>query len=57
MTTNKTTETPRIDTLFGGIMIGLTIAVAAFAIFTGGFDRCLQLGPTGNKALICGFRL
>ncbi len=62
MTINNTIETPRIntpriDTLFGGIIIGLTIAVVAFAIFTGGFDRCVQLGPPGNKALICGFRL
>lgn len=52
------TLAPIGNMLFGGIVIGLTIAIAAFAIFTAGFDRCFVLGhSTGRTALICGFRL
>jgi hypothetical protein len=47
----------RSNNLIGGIFIGLAIAVVAFAVFTGGFDRCGTLGPMGNKVLICGFRI
>ena len=45
------------NNLVGGIFLGIMISVAAFAVFTGGFDRCTTLGPQGNKVLICGFRI
>jgi hypothetical protein len=57
-TKSGSTPAPTGNMLFGGIVIGLTIAIAAFAIFTAGFDRCFVLGhSTGYTALICGFRL
>ncbi len=52
------------NNLFGGIVIGLSIAFAAFAVFTAGFDRCMSLkggDRLGNletrSALVCAFRL
>jgi clan AA aspartic protease (TIGR02281 family) len=58
------TPAPRGNMLFGGIVIGLSIAFAAFAVFTAGFDRCLSLkggDRLGNletrSTLVCGFRL
>ena len=57
-TKSESTSAPTGNMLFGGIVIGLTIAIAAFAIFNAGFDRCFVLGHSaGHTALICGFGL
>jgi|EndMetStandDraft_8_1072994.scaffolds.fasta_scaffold157104_2 hypothetical protein len=52
---------PAPNNLFGGIMIGLTIAFVAFAVLTGGFDRCMSMKGIGNletrSVLVCGFRI
>lgn len=51
----KSGSTPALtgNMLFGGIVVVLTIAIAA-----AGFDRSFVLGhSTGHTALICGFRL
>ena len=54
----ESTSAPTGYMIIGDIVIGLTIAIAAFAIFTAGFDRCFVLGHSaGHTALICGFRL